>query len=76
MTFRFRFVTNLISTIDFMKMDFDYLNYLTSTKLKKVNDKNVKPVSHLILKISFLTLLGCAVKIALDINQIHIWLNG
>ena len=27
-----------------MKMDFDYLNYLTSTKLKKVNGKNVKPV--------------------------------
>ena len=59
-----------------MKMDFDYHNYLTSKKLKKVNDKNVKSVSHLILKISFLTLLECAVKIALDINQIHIWLNG
>ena len=41
-------------------MNFDYLNYLTSTKLNKVNDKNV---SHLILNISFLTLLGCAVKI-------------
>ena len=53
-----------------MKMDFDYLNYLTSTKLKKVNGKNVKPVSHLILKISFLTLFGCAVKITLDINPI------
>ena len=26
-------------------MDFDYLNYLTSTKLKKVNSKNVKPVN-------------------------------
>ena len=58
-----------------MKMDFDYLNYLTSTKLKKVNGKNVKPVSHLILKISFLTLFGCAVKITLDINPIHIWLD-
>ena len=46
-------------------MDFDYLNYVTSTKLKKVGDKNVKPVSHLILKISFLTLFGCAVKITL-----------
>ena len=38
-----------------MTMDFDYL-YVTSTKLKKVNDKNVKHVSHLILKVSFLTL--------------------
>ena len=37
-----------------MTMDFDYLNYVTSTKLKKVNDKNVKSVSLLILKISFL----------------------
>ena len=54
-----------------MKMDFDYLNYLTSTKLKKVNGKNVKPVSHLIWKISFLMLFGCAVKITLDINLIH-----
>ena len=51
-----------------MTMDFDYLNYVTSTKLKKVGDKNVKPVSHLILKISFLTLFGCAVNITLDIN--------
>ena len=49
-----------------MTMDFDYLNYVTSTKLKKVNDKNVKPVSNLILKISFLTLFGCVVKITLD----------
>ena len=39
-------------------MDFEYLNYVTSTKLKKVNDKNVKPVSHFILKISFLTLFN------------------
>ena len=49
-----------------MTMDFDYLNYVTSTKLKKVNDKNDKPVSNLILKIRFLTLFGCAVKILLD----------
>ena len=48
-----------------MTMDFDYLNYVTSTKLKKVNDKKVKLISHLILKISFLTLFGCAVKITL-----------
>ena len=47
-----------------MTMDFDYLNYRTSTKLKKVNDKNVKPVSYL-MKIGFLTLFGCAVKITL-----------
>ena len=70
--FRFRFVTTFISTIDFMKMDSDYLNYLTSTKLNKVNDKNIKSVSNLILKIIFLTLFGCAVKITLDINPIHI----
>ena len=55
-----------------MKMDSDYLNYLTSTKLNKVNDKNIKSVSNLILKIIFLTLFGCAVKITLDINPIHI----
>ena len=47
-------------------MNFDYLNYVTSTKLKKVNDKNVKPINNLILKKSFLTLFGCAVKITLD----------
>ena len=35
------------------------------------NDKNVKPVSHSILKISFLTLFGCAVKITLNINPIY-----
>ena len=69
-----RFVTTLISTINCMTMDFDYLNYVTSTKLKKVNDKNVKSVSHLILKISFLTLFGYTVKITLDI--IPIWLEG
>ena len=51
-----------------MTMDFDYLNYVTSTKLK---DKNVKPVSHLILKISFLTQFGYVVKITLDINPIY-----
>ena len=54
-----------------MKMDFDYLNYLTLTKLKKANGKNIKPVSHLILKISFLTLFGYAVKITLNINPIY-----
>ena len=53
-------------------MDFDYLNYVTSTKLKKVNDKNGKPISHLILKIlSLLTLFGCAVKITQDINPTY-----
>ena len=29
-----------------MTIDFDYLNNVTSTKLKKVNDKNAKPVNH------------------------------
>ena len=33
-------------------------------------------ISHLIQKISFLTLFGCAVKIPQDINPIHIWLDG
>ena len=50
-----------------MTSDSHYLNYMTSTNLKKVNDKNIKPVSHLILKISFATLFGCAVKITLGI---------
>ena len=34
-------------------------------------DKNVKPVSHFILKTSILTLFGCVVKIILDINPIY-----
>ena len=50
-------------------MDFGYLNYVTKTKLKKVNDKNVKSVNHLILKISFLTIF--VVKITLEINPIY-----
>ena len=41
-----------LKIINFMTMDFDYLYYVTSIKLKKVNDKNVKPVSHIILRIS------------------------
>ena len=41
-----------LKIIYFMTMDFDYLYYVTSIKLKKVNDKNVKPVSHMILRIS------------------------
>ena len=48
-----------------MTMDFDdpilsYLQnktmYVTMKKLKKLNDRNVKHVSHLILQISFLTI--------------------
>ena len=54
-----------------MKMDSDYLNYLISTKLNKVNDKNIKSVSNLILKIISLTLFGFVVKITLDINPIY-----
>ena len=41
------------------------------TKLKKLDVTimyNVKHASLLILKISFLTLFGCGVKITLDIN--------
>ena len=34
-------------------------NYVTMTKLKKLDDNNGKHVSLLILKISFLTLFGC-----------------
>ena len=41
-----------LKIINFMTMDFDYLYYVTSIKLKKVNDKNFKPVSHMILRIS------------------------
>ena len=33
-----------------MTKDFDYLNYVTSTKRKEVNDKNVKPESHAVNK--------------------------
>ena len=47
--------------------------------LSQLFDFNVKPVSHLILKISFLTLFGYfgyTVKITLDINQIlYGWMN-
>ena len=49
-----------------MTMDFHNLNYVTSMKLMKINDKYVKSTSHMILKISFLTLFGCVVKITLD----------
>ena len=43
LTFFCRFITTLISLINFMTMDFDYLNYVTSTELKKVidNDESV-----------------------------------
>ena len=50
-----RFVTTLTSTV----------NFLTMTKLKMTMDFD------LILKISFLTLFGCAVKITLNINPIY-----
>ena len=43
-------------------------NYVTKTKLKKHYDNNVKHLSLLILKISFLTLIGCLVKQAQDNN--------
>ena len=42
-------------------LDFNYVkpcfDYVTLTKLKKINDNNVKPVSYLILKISFISVL-------------------
>ena len=44
---------------------------MTIAKLNKLNDKNVKHISHSILKISFLTLFGCGVKITPDINPIY-----
>ena len=50
-----RFVTTLTSTV----------NFLTMTKLKMTMDFD------LILKISFLTLFRCTVKITLDINPIY-----
>ena len=58
-----------------MTMDFNHLNYVTSTKVKKVSDKKVKPVSHLTLKISFITLFGCLGKITLDINPMVRWIG-
>ena len=45
-------------------------NYVTMIKLKKLNDINVKHVSLLILKISFLTVFGGWVKITPYINPI------
>ena len=55
-----------------MTVDFEDLtqNYMTITKLQKLNDKNIMHVSHLILKISFLTLFGCGDKTTPDINPI------
>ena len=37
-------------------------NYVTQTKLKKYDENKVKLISLLILKKSFLTLIGCWVK--------------
>ena len=64
-----------------MTMDFDDLNmsYLQNKTMwlkqnlgnSTLNDKNVKHISHSILKISFLTPFGCGVKIAPDINHIY-----
>ena len=57
---------SLVSSIGF-SINFQ-VYYLTKDK---VNDKSVKPANNLILKISFLTLFGCAVKITVDINKIY-----
>ena len=42
-------------------MDFDYLNYVTLTKLEKVIEKS-QACKSFDTEISFLTLSGCAVK--------------
>ena len=54
------FVTTLTSTF----------NFLTMTKLKMTMDFD------LILKISLLTLFGCAVKLTLEINPIYGQMDG
>ena len=64
----FRFGTTLTSTINFMTRGFDDRSLtFYETKLcdhdKDNCDNNVKHISLLILKISFLTLFGCRVKI-------------
>ena len=41
------------------------------TMTKTIGDTRVKPIGLLILKVSFLTLFGYAVKITLDINPIY-----
>ena len=46
-------------------------NNVTKTKLKKHVDNNVKNASLLILKISFLTLVGCWVKKAQEITPMY-----
>ena len=48
-------------------------NYVTMTKT--IDDNNVKHTSLLILKISFLTLFGCGVKITPDIKPIYACTN-
>ena len=50
-------------------------DYVTTTKLEKLDDNNTKHVSLLILKISFLTLFGSGLKKTPDITP-YIWLHG
>ena len=45
-------------------------NYVTKTKLKKHDENKINHLSLLIIKISFLTIIGYWVKIAQDINPI------
>ena len=47
-------------------------NYVTMTKL---DEKHVKHVTFMIMKISFLTLFGCGVKITPDIKPIYACTN-
>ena len=46
-------------------------NYVTKTKLEKYDDNNVNHLSLLMLKISFLTLIGCLVKMPPDTKHIY-----
>ena len=44
---------------------------MTITKFENLNDKIVKYLSHLMMKISFSTLFGCGFKITPDINPMY-----
>ena len=46
-------------------------NYVTMTKLEKLDDNNVKHARILIMKISFVTLFRCGLKIIPDIDIVN-----
>ena len=61
-------------TMDFDDLTFSYFETKVCdyNKFNILNDKNVKQVlSHLILKMSFLTLVVCGVNVTPDINPIY-----